>query len=219
MLMSPIMILIHNTVPPYLVVLTFIPSLAVIISGTLACYHKVPATNGLYSTTWERTKRLRFIPMLLCMAMGTSIYDTRAIWQGMTSDDATFLRTPKAGDDDDEEGGGFDLFEKQEHTADGDDGDQEALQEDEVEEEEKKRDLLSCCVKDEETKTVMYDMIFVLLGIIFAAYLLYVPFVDLFIWTWDTTDTPLYTYLLPLSLILPASALLRKFLVWLGIIH
>ena len=153
------------------------------------------------------------------MAMGTSIYDTRAIWQGMTSDDATFLRTPKAGDDDDEEGGGFDLFEKQEHTADGDDGDQEALQEDEVEEEEKKRDLLSCCVKDEETKTVMYDMIFVLLGIIFAAYLLYVPFVDLFIWTWDTTDTPLYSYLLPLSLILPASALLRKFRFWLGIIH
>ena len=61
--------------------------------------------------------------------------------------------------------------------------------------------------------------ILLLLGIIFAAYLLYVPFVDLFIWTWDTTDTPLYTYLLPLSLILPASALLRKFRFWLGIIH
>lgn len=198
LLMIPIMMFIHNAVPIPLLLFSLGPSIVLIVAGTVACYAKTPGSNEAYCTFWERTKRLRYIPLLLCLAMGTCIYDTRAVLQGMFSDDATFLRTPKVGNDDDKDDA-FDLFEDQEL--------------DSATEQESTKTGCTEFIRDKQTKEVVFDILFVLFGYLVGIYLLVVPSADLYLWQHDLSDSSAdyYEYLLSPCLSIPAFALFSKF--------
>lgn len=114
--LSPILVLAYGELSLQLTVLSFMPCIPFILSGIIACYAKVSGPNRHYLTFWQCTKRLVFIPMTLALSAGTCIYDTQAIFQGLFSNDSTFLRTPKAG------GGSnakFDFFEGQDSNVRG----------------------------------------------------------------------------------------------------
>lgn len=204
LLVSPPMVLLHDKLSTLLVLFTFLPSLTVLVSGVITCFVKVPGSNGHYSTFWSRAKRLVYIPLVLCLAMGTSIYDTRAILQGIFSNDSTFLRTPKSGDD----AAAFNLFESQNQEEDKKGKSVASKKESE------KTSFLGRCHKfltDEETKQTASDTFFALLGIFIGFYLLVIPYMDIFIWAKDAPDTPYCQYLLPMCFIFPATALICKF--------
>mmetsp|Transcript_411 Transcript_411/g.1142 ORF Transcript_411/g.1142 Transcript_411/m.1142 type:complete len:441 (+) Transcript_411:746-2068(+) len=60
-------------------------------------YGKVAGTNGHYGSFWSRTLRLGLVPVAVVLGLGMSVYETYAMFDGITSNDATFLRTPKEG--------------------------------------------------------------------------------------------------------------------------
>ncbi|KAL7574741.1 hypothetical protein ACA910_017305 [Epithemia clementina (nom. ined.)] len=63
----------------------------------ITCYGKVTDKDGNYRTFWSRTKRIGLLPVMIMIAVGISVYETFAVYEGIVSDDATFLRTPKEG--------------------------------------------------------------------------------------------------------------------------
>ena len=144
--LSPILVLAYGELSLQLTVLSFMPCIPFILSGIIACYAKVPGPNRHYLTFWQCTKRLVFIPMTLALSAGTCIYDTQAIFQGLFSNDSTFLRTPKAG------GGSnakFDFFEGQDSNVRG---------------------------KWQQRYRVFNESVYFAIGICFAVYLGIVPF-------------------------------------------
>uniref|UniRef100_A0A7S4JMQ5 Sulfotransferase domain-containing protein n=1 Tax=Odontella aurita TaxID=265563 RepID=A0A7S4JMQ5_9STRA len=197
--LSPIVMIIHGAVHPALIAFTFAPCISTMVSGMIACYAKVPGSNGHYTTFWDRTKRLVYIPMVMCLAMGTCIYDSCAIFQGLFSNDSTFLRTPKAGGGDNP--AEFDLFDNLEVSTN---------EKHPIKEHQRRTRMPQYfdSVWQEETPLLMADTLQIMFGISFSIYLLIVPFVDTFIWrTWDA-EVIWHIYLLRLSLVLPAVALL-----------
>ena len=68
-----------------------------LMSVVFAQITKAPANNGHYSSVWDRVARLRFLVPSCILQMGMTGFETKAALEGMISDDATFLTTPKAG--------------------------------------------------------------------------------------------------------------------------
>jgi hypothetical protein len=58
---------------------------------------KVSASNGHYSSLMSRFARLRFFVPFCILQMGMTGFETKAALEGIFSDDATFLTTPKSG--------------------------------------------------------------------------------------------------------------------------
>ena len=116
----------------------------------------------------------------MCLSSGTFIFDTIAMFEGLLSNDSTFLRTPKAGDAKEIK---FNFFETQESQ---------------VVRESTHTPNQSVTQRWRVLKEVFYFAA----GISFAIYLGIVPFLDLFLWDWSTKT--LSQNLTPLGLIIPA---------------
>jgi len=91
---------------PVLIKLSIFPTLPLIINCLLAVYAKVPGSNGHYASFSSRTARMMVIPLYFILSTGMLLYTTRANFEGLISNDATFLTTPKDGKevDDDSDG-------------------------------------------------------------------------------------------------------------------
>lgn len=83
---------------PLMILLTLFPAFVALLAGIITVFGKDAGnhTNN-YRILLARLIRLRFIPLLLFFALGVMVFETYAIYQGLTSNDATFLRTPKEG--------------------------------------------------------------------------------------------------------------------------
>jgi Glycosyl transferase family group 2 len=81
----------------FLVTYCMTPLACVVIGIVTTVYGKVSGTNGQYRSFCSRTKRLCLMPVLIIFSMGMIVYETYAMYDGLVSDDATFLRTPKEG--------------------------------------------------------------------------------------------------------------------------
>ena len=68
-----------------------------VLSIVFAQITKTPASNGHYGSVWSRVARLRFLVPACILQMGMTVFETKAALEGVLSDDATFLTTPKAG--------------------------------------------------------------------------------------------------------------------------
>lgn len=90
-------------------------------AGIITIYGKVAGSNGHYKSFWQRTTRLMYLPTLLLLGNGMMIFETFAIFDGILSDDATFLRTPKEGADGSDEVKGLYLNEMDDNDDDDDD--------------------------------------------------------------------------------------------------
>jgi len=82
---------------PVLISYTIAPSLVALFGAICTIFGKVSGSDGSYRSFSQRLGRLRFIPFLFALALGMMVFETYAIYEGLTSDDATFVRTPKAG--------------------------------------------------------------------------------------------------------------------------
>jgi hypothetical protein len=77
--------------------LAYSTTLEYVLSIVFAQTTKVPGRNGHYSSVLSRVARLRFFVPACILQMGMTGFETKAALEGMFSDDATFLTTPKAG--------------------------------------------------------------------------------------------------------------------------
>lgn len=82
---------------PFLIGFTVSPALVPLFSGTLTIFGKYSGSSNQYKSFGSRCKRLLFLPTLYAFALGMMVFETYAIYEGLTSDDATFVRTPKEG--------------------------------------------------------------------------------------------------------------------------
>eukprot|EP00934_Nitzschia_sp_Nitz4_P007183 Nitzschia sp. Nitz4//scaffold26_size159584//147282//150785//NITZ4_002520-RA/size159584-processed-gene-0.248-mRNA-1//-1//CDS//3329545169//7173//frame0 len=82
---------------PMLIGYTIAPAVIPLFGGTCTIFGKVSGSNHQYKTFASRCKRMLFLPTLYMFALGMMIFETHAMYDGMTSDDATFVRTPKEG--------------------------------------------------------------------------------------------------------------------------
>jgi hypothetical protein len=67
------------------------------LSSIFAVSSKVSSSNGCYSSVLSRAARLRFFVPRSILQMGFAVFECKALLEGLFSDDATFLTTPKAG--------------------------------------------------------------------------------------------------------------------------
>ena len=84
----------HSLLYLWLVRLGSLDALLTPIHGILS---KVPSRNGHYESLWSRIGRLRFVIPFYSLRMGMTMFELKAILEGLWSDDATFLTTPKTG--------------------------------------------------------------------------------------------------------------------------
>ena len=74
------------------------PLIEPILSAALTCFVKVPGRGrGEYRSWTQRSRRLLFIPVHFAIKMGTAFFESKSIVEGLLSNDATFLTTPKQG--------------------------------------------------------------------------------------------------------------------------
>jgi len=83
---------------PLMICLSLLPAAIALFAAFITVFGKDAGnhTNN-YRIVLARCLRLRFVPLLLFFALGVMIFECYAIFQGLTSDDATFVRTPKEG--------------------------------------------------------------------------------------------------------------------------
>lgn len=74
-----------------------VPSIEPFLSATVACYAKASGPHGQYRTLIERTTRLGLILPFFALKSGIMLFEIKATLEGLFSDDATFLTTPKDG--------------------------------------------------------------------------------------------------------------------------
>lgn len=96
-LLSPILTYL-KLYSPLMICLSLLPATIALIAGVVTVFGKDAGnhTNN-YRILLARCLRLRFLPLLLFFSLGVMIFECYAIYQGLTSDDATFFRTPKEG--------------------------------------------------------------------------------------------------------------------------
>eukprot|EP00957_Ditylum_brightwellii_P173297 13193228-Ditylum_brightwellii.AAC.1 len=82
---------------PVVLILSFLPTTEVVISTIVTCFAKVPSSNGAYKSWQSRLLRTGLIPLYFGLKCGTSIFETKAVLEGLFSRDATFVATPKEG--------------------------------------------------------------------------------------------------------------------------
>ena len=80
-----------------ILVASTLPHLVPLFEAALAIYVKVAGSDGEYKSFLARTIRLTFLLPLMMLKNGMMIFETRAIFDGLFSNDATFLATPKEG--------------------------------------------------------------------------------------------------------------------------
>lgn len=80
-----------------ILVASTLPHLVPLFEAALAIYVKVAGTDGEYKSFLARTIRLTYVLPLMVLKNGMMIFETRAILDGLFSNDATFLATPKEG--------------------------------------------------------------------------------------------------------------------------
>ena len=72
-------------------------SIGPVLEAVHSIFSKVAGSNGHYSTTESRLSRLIWIIPYYALRLGLSIFETKAVLEGLFSDDATFHTTPKEG--------------------------------------------------------------------------------------------------------------------------
>lgn len=80
-----------------LILYSLTPMAVVILTIIATCYGKVAGPEQRYKSFWSRTARIGLLPIMVIMGIGMSVYETYALYDGLVSNDATFLRTPKEG--------------------------------------------------------------------------------------------------------------------------
>jgi hypothetical protein len=68
-----------------------------VLTAVHAHTSKPAASNEHYSTLWSRVARLRFYVPYCVLQMGMTVFESKAALEGLLSNDATFLTTPKKG--------------------------------------------------------------------------------------------------------------------------
>lgn len=106
----------HGIDGPLIRIVSAAPCIEPTLSAVIACYAKTPGSSGHYRSFLSRTARLRFIFPHFGLKCGTTLFETRAIIEGLFSNDATFLTTPKEGSAR-ATGGGAKLSSKSTNTA------------------------------------------------------------------------------------------------------
>jgi cellulose synthase/poly-beta-1,6-N-acetylglucosamine synthase-like glycosyltransferase len=143
-------------------------------AGIITIYGKVAGSNGHYKSFWQRTTRLIYLPTLLLLGNGMMIFETFAIFDGILSDDATFLRTPKEGADGSDEVKGLYLDEMDDNDDDDESGNTRSVVSDKDEEEVSKHNVLLSREKPRFFKKhskFLKDLALGLAGISFVIYL------------------------------------------------
>ena len=77
---------------------TVIPLSVPFIEVILASYGKVSSQKGEYKSFLARTMRLIFVLPYFSLKNGMCLFEAKAVFEGLTSNDATFLTTPKEGE-------------------------------------------------------------------------------------------------------------------------
>ena len=96
-LLTPVLVYLDIFTRP-LTILAFIPILSIALANVITIFAKVSGSNGDYKTIWARMVRCTLVAPISClMAMGMIVFETYAILDGLFSNDATFIRTPKEG--------------------------------------------------------------------------------------------------------------------------
>jgi len=90
-LQLPNMLLRHEMQSPELLMLD-VPLFA-LTSGSIVLFY-LTSHRALYHNVWEAARRL---PLMMALAIGLSINNTRAVLEGLFGDDVEFIRTPKHG--------------------------------------------------------------------------------------------------------------------------
>jgi hypothetical protein len=69
-----------------------------LLCAYITVFAKVAGSNSHYKTFAARVFRaIVIVPLTLMMGVGMCVFETYAVWDGLTSNDATFKRTPKEG--------------------------------------------------------------------------------------------------------------------------
>ena len=84
----------HSLLYLWLVRLGSLDALLTPIHGIMS---KVNGSNGHYKSLWSRFARLGLVIPFYSLRMGMTMFEGKAILEGLWSDDATFLTTPKTG--------------------------------------------------------------------------------------------------------------------------
>ena len=72
-------------------------SMVPLLEAIHAIFAKVSGSNGHYSTLRSRVARLIFIVPYYTLRLGMTMFEAKALLEGLLSDDATFHTTPKEG--------------------------------------------------------------------------------------------------------------------------
>jgi cellulose synthase/poly-beta-1,6-N-acetylglucosamine synthase-like glycosyltransferase len=87
----------HNLITPGILWYTVAGALVPLIAGICTVYGKHSGQDKHYKTFLQRSTRLLYLPTLFMIAFGMMVFETYAVFDGLFSNDATFLRTPKEG--------------------------------------------------------------------------------------------------------------------------
>lgn len=91
-------LMVHGIDTVFITVVAFFPSIEPLLSAIVTCYAKVPGRGqGEHHSFWDRTCRLHLITAYFGLKVGMALFETKAIVEGLLSNDATFLTTPKEG--------------------------------------------------------------------------------------------------------------------------
>lgn len=91
-------LMIHGIDTLFITFFAFVPSIEPLLSAIVTCYAKVPGRGqGEHRSFWDRTCRLHLIAAYFGLKVGMALFETKAIVEGLLSNDATFLTTPKEG--------------------------------------------------------------------------------------------------------------------------
>eukprot|EP00562_Extubocellulus_spinifer_P010665 CAMPEP_0178501046 /NCGR_PEP_ID=MMETSP0696-20121128/16731_1 /TAXON_ID=265572 /ORGANISM="Extubocellulus spinifer, Strain CCMP396" /LENGTH=487 /DNA_ID=CAMNT_0020129949 /DNA_START=46 /DNA_END=1506 /DNA_ORIENTATION=- len=82
---------------PFVKIAGLFPAFPVLLSGIVTCYAKHPGPRGRYRSLLARTKRLTMLLPYLSLNVAMSLFQTKALLEGIFSSDVTFLTTPKEG--------------------------------------------------------------------------------------------------------------------------
>ena len=81
----------------YLQLLCLFPLVESCLGAIMTCFFKVPGSNGQYNYFLYRLCRIPHIVTLIGLRAGMCAFETKALFDGLFSNDATFLTTPKEG--------------------------------------------------------------------------------------------------------------------------
>jgi len=87
----------HEIDSDLILIASTLPHLVPLFEAALAIYVKAAGSDGEYKSFLSRTFRLIYVLPLMALKNGMMIFETRAILDGLFSNDATFLATPKEG--------------------------------------------------------------------------------------------------------------------------